>query len=189
VRRAKFERRTSETDVRVELNLDGKGASEVSTGIPFLDHMLNSFSAHSLIDLKVLATGDLRHHVVEDVAICLGEAMRKALGDRAGIRRFGYSMAPMDDALALAAVDLVERPYSSVELKVGMLEGIGGLELEHFIRSLAASARFTVHLEVLRGFDGHHMAEAAFKALALAMRQALERDERRKGYPSSKGSM
>lgn len=189
MRGAKVRRRTSETDVEAELDIDGKGVSDVSTGIEFLDHMLKAFSTHSLIDLKVEASGDLRHHVIEDVAICLGEALGKALEDRSGIRRFGYSIAPMDDALALAAVDLVERPYSHVELVTGMLEGISGLELEHFIRSFSMSARLTVHLEVIHGLDGHHIAEAAFKALALAMRQAVERDERRERYPSSKGSM
>ena len=189
MRKAKVDRKTSETDVSVEVNLDGNGISDVKTGLAFLDHMLNSFSTHSLIDLKVRANGDLRHHIIEDVAICLGEALNKSLGDRYGIRRFGYSLVPMDDALALAAVDLVNRPYSYVKLDAGMLEGLSGVELEHFIRSLSMSMVATIHVEVLHGFDGHHKAEASFKALAIAMRRAIEKDERRKGYPSSKGSM
>lgn len=182
-------RRTRETTIRVALNLDGEGTAKVKTGVPFLDHLLTVLAAHSLIDLEVEAEGDLVHHTVEDVALTLGEALSKALGDRAGLTRFGYALVPMDCSLALAAVDLVKRAYSVIDLKIA-LEGIEGLpreDLYHFPQSLASALPATIHLQVLYGDNDHHKVEAAFKALALALRQAATPDPRRRGVPSSKG--
>ena len=194
MRTAKTVRKTKETDITVEVNLDGTGKSDPKTGIKFLDHMLDSLATHGLLDLKVRATGDLQHHMVEDVAITLGKALSQALGDRRGIRRFGDAVVPMDDGLALAAVDLVKRPYSAVDLKLErvMLEDAPREDLEHFFGSLAQALEATVHVKVLDGKNDHHKFEAAVKAFALALREASSADPRRaklKGPPSSKGSM
>jgi len=193
-RSAQVIRKTKETDVTVSVRLDGTGRAEAKTGVAFLDHMLHSLSTHSLIDLKVRAKGDLQHHVVEDVSITLGKAIAKALGDRAGIRRFGDAIVPMDDALALAAVDLVKRPYSVLDLKLQrvMVEDAPREDLEHFFGSLAQALEATVHVKVLDGTNDHHKFEAAVKAFALSLREAASQDPRRaelRGPPSSKGSM
>jgi len=194
LRRAKVSRKTRETDITVEVDLDGAGRAENKTGIRFLDHMLDSLATHGLVDIKVRAKGDLEHHTVEDVAIALGRAISQALGDRRGIRRFGDAVVPMDDGLALAAVDLVKRPYSAVDLKLErvMLEDAPREDLEHFFGSLAQSLEATVHVKVLDGSNDHHKFEASVKAFALALREAASIDPRRaglKGPPSSKGSM
>lgn len=192
MRRGAVDRVSKETKVSVQVNLDGTGKSSSKTGVRFLDHMLDSLATHSLIDIKVRARGDLQHHIVEDVAICLGRAISKALGDRAGIRRFGFSIVPMDDALALAAVDLVKRPYSSVVLRLErtLLEDAPREDLEHFFTSLATSIEATVHVKVLDGKNDHHKFEAAVKALAVSLRGAVMPDPRRRSKtPSSKGSM
>lgn len=192
MRRGAVDRVSKETKVSVQVNLDGTGKSSSKTGVRFLDHMLDSLATHSLIDIKVRARGDLQHHIVEDVAICLGRAISKALGDRAGIRRFGFSIVPMDDALALAAVDLVKRPYSSVVLRLErtLLEDAPREDLEHFFTSLATSIEATVHVKVLDGKNDHHKFEAAVKALALSLRGAVTPDPRRRSKtPSSKGRM
>ena len=171
-------RRTGETLVEVEWRVRGKGPARVETGIGFLDHMLESWAFHGGFDLRLKADGDLRvdaHHTVEDVALALGEAMDEALGDRAGLARFGWAYAPLDEALARAVVDLVRRPYCEVTLPP-LPPMIGQLPSEmvpHLFRSLATAGRFTLHLDVLRAENGHHAVEAAFKALALAMGQAL----------------
>ena len=191
MRSARVERRTRETEVLVELSLDGSGAYEVEVDQPFLKHMLETLSRHSLFDLKLSARGDLRHHVVEDVAIALGEALRRAIGGGEGISRYGFAYAPMDGSLARAVVDVSGRGFSAVSLKLsgGEVEGLRGEELEHFLRSLAYSAGITLHVEVLYGDDDHHKAEAAFKALAMALRRAVEVDPRVRGALSVKGSL
>jgi imidazoleglycerol-phosphate dehydratase len=194
LRNAIVMRKTKETDITVEVNLDGSGRSESRTGIKFLDHMLDSLATHSLMDIKVKATGDLQHHLVEDVAITLGKALSQALADRRGIRRFGDAIVPMDDGLAMAAVDLVKRPYSAVELKLErvMLEDAPREDLEHFFTSIATALEATIHVKVLDGKNDHHKFEAAVKAFALSLREAVSDDPRRaelKGPPSSKGSM
>ena len=182
-------RKTSETDVNVKVNLDGSGVAEVETGIEFLDHMLKSLAIHSLIDITVKAKGDLKHHTLEDVAICLGEAVLKALGSATGITRFGYAIVPMDCSLALAAVDLARRPYVVVDLKLRgkKVEDMPCENILHFLETLAMALRANVHVYVQYGTNDHHKVEAAFKALALALRQAVSVDPRRSGVPSSKG--
>ena len=194
-RRAEVSRKTKETDIFVSVRLDdGTGKSSAKTGVRFLDHMIDSLATHSLMDVTVRAKGDLEHHTVEDVAITLGKAVSKALGDRVGIRRFGDAIVPMDDALALASVDLVKRPYSVVDLKLKrvMLEDAAREDLEHFFGSIAQALEATVHIKVLEGSNDHHMFEAAVKAFALALREAIAPDPRRakiKAPPSSKGAM
>lgn len=193
-RRAEVKRKTKETDIEVRVTIEGTGAARARTGVGFLDHMLHSLATHSLIDVTVDAKGDLVHHVVEDVATALGRAVGQALGDRTGIRRFGDAMVPMDDALALAAVDLVKRPYSVVDLRLERVtvEDAPREDLEHFFGSLAQALEATVHVKVLEGSNDHHKFEAAVKAFALALREAASPDPRRAGSkapPSSKGSM
>jgi imidazoleglycerol-phosphate dehydratase len=193
-RSGEVSRKTKETDITVRVALDGTGRAEAKTGVAFLDHMLHSLATHSLMDVTVRAKGDLQHHTVEDVGITLGKAIGEALGDRAGIRRFGDAIVPMDDALALAAVDLVKRPYSVLDLKLErvMLEDAPREDLEHFFGSLAQALEATVHIKVLEGSNDHHKFEAAVKAFALALREAVAPDPRRakaRGPPSSKGSM
>ncbi len=192
MRKAEVARRTKETNVAVKVELDGSGRCVAETGIAFLDHMLDSLAVHSLVDITVKAKGDLQHHIVEDVSLALGEAINKALGDRKGLTRFGYAIVPMDDALALAAVDLVRRPFASINLKLErvMVEDAPREDLEHFVSSLIQSMVATVHIETMKGDNDHHKFEASVKAFALALRQAGSRDVRRKSsVPSSKGSI
>jgi imidazoleglycerol-phosphate dehydratase len=192
MRNAEIDRRTKETHVHVAISLDGKGSAANHTHVPFLDHMLDSLATHSLIDLEVKAEGDLQHHIVEDVALTLGSAFNKALGDRIGIRRFGYSIVPMDDALALAAVDLVRRPFASVQLQIErtMIENTPREDLDHFLPSLSTTLEATLHVKVLDGVNDHHKVEAAFKAFSLAIGNAIAFDTRRSlQTPSSKGVM
>jgi imidazoleglycerol-phosphate dehydratase len=193
MREATISRRTNETDIVVKLNLDGRGRAEVGTGVGFLDHMLVLFAAHGLFDLEVKATGDLHvdvHHTVEDVAIVLGQALDRALGDRAGIRRMGHAHVPMDEALAFAAVDLSGRPYSVIQATwhTALIGQLPTSLLPHFLESLAVHGRFNLHARVFYGRDDHHQAEALFKALARALDDATRTDERRSGeVPSTKG--
>jgi imidazoleglycerol-phosphate dehydratase len=191
MRAAKVQRKTRETEIHVEVEIDGRGDSDCRTGVKFLDHMLDSFSTHSLVDIRVRARGDLQHHVVEDVALAVGEALSRALGTREGIRRFGQAVVPMDDALALAAVDLVKRPYCVLDLGLQrvVLEDAPREDLEHFFTSISQSLGSTVHIKVLEGKNDHHKFEAAVKAFALAFRDAATPDPRRKKTPSSKGKM
>lgn len=192
MRSAQIERKTKETHVQVAVGLDGKGSASNRTGVRFLDHMLDTFATHSWLDLEVEAEGDMQHHIVEDVALALGSALDKALGDRAGINRFGHAIVPMDDALALAAVDLVRRPFASIQLQVErtVLEDIQREDLEHFLPSLATSLEATVHVKVLEGRNDHHKVEAAFKAFARAFGNAIAIDPRHfNQLPSSKGVM
>ena len=180
-RSATIERKTAETDIRLTLNLDGTGQADVNTGIGFLDHLLTSLARHGRFDLELSCQGDLQvddHHTAEDCAIVLGEAIDKALDQRRGINRFGWALAPLDEALARAAVDLSGRGMAVVRLDLSG-QPLGDLRAEnipHVIRSLAASAKATIHLDVLRGDNDHHRAESAFKALALALRQAVAAD-------------
>ncbi|MEM2968318.1 MAG: imidazoleglycerol-phosphate dehydratase HisB [Candidatus Bathyarchaeia archaeon] len=189
MRKEEVYRRTKETEVQVSVNLDGEGKAAADTGVAFLDHLITSLATHSMIDITAKVKGDLRHHAVEDLAIGLGEALNKALGSREGIARFGYAAAPMDCSLAFAAVDLVKRPYFKVDLKLRgkKIEDMPTEDLNHFFESLATSLCANVHIFVQYGSNDHHKAEAAVKALALALRQAAAADPRRKGVPSSKG--
>ncbi len=182
-------RKTKETEVKAKVDLDGEGKATIDSGVPFLDHMLTSLATHSLIDIEASVKGDLVHHCVEDLAIGLGEALNKALGTRVGITRFGNATAPMDCSLALAAVDLVKRPYFKIDLKFKgrKIEEMQTEDINHFYESLTNSLQANVHIFVMYGSNDHHKAEAATKALALSLRQAVTVDPRRKGVPSSKG--
>ncbi len=189
-RRAAVERETRETNVKVEVNIDGEGLHEVDTGIHFLNHLLGSLALHGLIDLKVQATGDLKvddHHVVEDVAITLGQALATAMGEKSGVRRFGSAVIPMDDALIMASVDLSGRVYFESNLEFRRMK-IGDLMAEmvnHFLKSFAEAGRFNLHIVALRGSNDHHKVEGAFKAVGLALAQALEVNPRLKGKSAS----
>ena len=189
MRKDEVYRKTRETEVKVKVNLDGKGLADANTGVPFLDHMITSLATHSLIDITATVKGDLRHHAVEDLSIGLGEALNKALGSREGIARFGSAAAPMDCSLAFAAVDLVKRPYFKIDLKLRgkKVEDMPTEDINHFFETLATSLFANVHVFVQYGSNDHHKAEAAVKALALSLRQAIAVDPRRKGVPSSKG--
>jgi len=182
-------RKTKETEVKVKVNLDGEGKANVNTSVPFLDHLLTSLATHSLIDISASVEGDLVHHSVEDLALGLGEALNKALGTREGITRFGNAAAPMDCSLAFAAIDLVKRPYVKIDLKLRgkKVEEMPTEDIVHFFESLTQSLQANVHIFIEYGSNDHHKAEAATKALALSIRQAVTMDPRRKGVPSSKG--
>src|SRR5258705_10285232 len=189
---AETRRKTKETDVQVKLNLDGSGRSLLDTGLPFLDHMLTLFAKHGLFDLDIKCKGDLEiddHHSVEDIAITFGEALTKALGDKAGIRRYGEAIVPMDEALCRSVIDLSGRFYLVYEVQTRR-QKIGNFSVElaeHFWRSFAETARFNLHIDCLRGRNTHHILEGTFKATARALRQAVERDPRVIGVPSTKG--
>jgi len=192
-RRVTVGRRTRETEIDLTLDLDGLGRADISTGIGFYDHLLTSLAHHGLFDLQARATGDLEvdeHHTVEDVALVLGSAFAEALGERAGIRRFGEASVPMDESLATAVIDIGGRPYAVIELPFRG-ERVGQLPLqliEHALESFARTAGATLHLRG-SGRNDHHLAEAAFKALARALRVACEVDPRREGVASTKGSL
>jgi imidazoleglycerol-phosphate dehydratase len=191
-RAASVSRKTAETDVRVALALDGSGQRAVETGVPFLNHMLELFAKHGLFDVEVQCRGDLEiddHHSVEDVAICLGQAFAEALGDKAGITRYGSAIVPMDEALCRAVVDLSGRFYLvyNVETRRDTIGNFSVELAEHFWRSFADAARCNLHLDCLRGSNTHHILEGTFKAAARALRQAVERDPRVQGVPSTKG--
>lgn len=189
MRTSKVSRKTRETEVSIKVNLDAEGKAEINTGIAFLDHMVTSLATHSLIDITAKVKGDLRHHIVEDVAICLGEALRKALGDGKGIHRFGYAIVPMDGSLAFSAIDLAKRPYAKIDLKLERknIEDMACEDIYHFLETLAMSLHANLHIWIQHGINDHHKAEAAFKALALSLKQAVAIEPRRKGVPSSKG--
>ena len=192
-RTATIHRKTNETDIRLKLNLDGRGKSKISTGIRFFDHMLDLVARHGAFDLKIDARGDLdvdQHHTVEDVGIALGEAVLRALASKRGILRAGYFLMPMDETLAVAAIDLGGRPYCVVKAKIGATH-VGGFQVElmdDFFQGFAQAARANVHLLSLYGRSSHHQVEAIFKAFARALRFAVSRDKRlRKVLPSTKG--
>jgi imidazoleglycerol-phosphate dehydratase len=197
-RTAEITRSTSESSVSLSLDLDGTGKSDISTSVPFFDHMLTAFSKHSLIDLRVQSSGDTDidvHHTVEDTGIVLGQALRQALGDRAGIGRYGDALVPLDEALAQAVVDVSGRPYlvHTGEPTGFEFHRIGGhftgSMVRHVFEAITMNAGITVHLRVLDGRDPHHIAEAEFKAFARAMRRAVELDPRVDGIPSTKGTL
>ena len=195
MRRAVIDRRTTETQIALKLGLDGAGRYRVRTGVRFLDHMLELFARHGAFDLDIAATGDLdvdQHHTVEDLGIALGEAVSKALGDRKGINRAGYFVMPMDETLAVAAIDLGGRPHTVVDLKVKVrLVGDLQTELVHdFFEGFAIGSRANVHIKVMYGRSNHHKIEASFKAFARALRVACAKDKRlAKMLPSTKGLM
>lgn len=195
MRTGTISRKTSETSIDVELNLDGTGQYSVSTGIGFLDHMLEQLSRHSLIDLKVTAVGDLhidQHHTTEDTAIAIGEALLQALGDKKGITRYGTAYAPMDETLTRCALDISGRPYLVFDAEFNSPRlGEWDTELiEHWFHSFATSAGITLHVETLHGSNNHHIVESCYKALARALRQAVEIDARKAdAIPSTKGML
>jgi len=193
-RRARVERRTKETAIELELVLDGSGAVDVSTGIGMLDHLLSALAFHAGFDLALRCTGDLEvddHHTAEDCALALGSALREALGDRAGLVRFGDALVPLDEALARCALDLSGRPFARIELGL-VRERLGALACEnvsHVLSSFATAAALTLHVDLLCGANDHHRAEAAFKAVAVALRRAVERRATSNTVPSTKGTL
>jgi imidazoleglycerol-phosphate dehydratase len=193
-RRATVVRKTKETDIRLELNLDGQGRYAVETGIPFLDHMLELFTKHGFFDLTVRATGDLQvdyHHTVEDVGLALGQALREAFGDKAGIRRFGEATVPLDEALVTTVVDLSGRPFFVYEVKIKQSKiGTFDVELIHdFLLALTNQAAMNLHVRMASGRNPHHIVEATFKSLARALDVATQRDPRIVGVLSTKGML
>jgi imidazoleglycerol-phosphate dehydratase len=191
-RSAEIARSTGETDIRLRLALDGTGAGERRTGVGFFDHMLDAVARHGRLDLDVEATGDLEtgaHHTVEDVGICVGQALDRALGDRAGIVRFGEATVPMDEARARAAIDVSGRPFTAFEgeLPRGEIPGFEVELCEEFMRAVASAAKLTLHVRVEAGTNAHHMVEACFKAFARALRAAVAIDPTETGVPSTKG--
>ena len=191
-RTSQIHRTTGETDVQLSIDLDGTGAGERETGVGFFDHLLDAVARHGLIDLDLRVDGDLEtgpHHTVEDTGIALGQALDEALGDRAGIRRFGHAVIPMDEARASAAIDVSGRPFLLFD-GTFPAERVGDFDTdltEEFLRAVANTARLTLHVSVEAGTNSHHMVEASFKAFARALRQAVEPDDRVEGVPSTKG--
>lgn len=195
MRRAKITRKTAETDISVEIDLDGTGSYDNQTGVGFFDHMLDQLARHSLIDMKVRTKGDLHiddHHAVEDTGIALGQALAKALGDKKGIRRYGACLLPMDDALVRAALDLSGRPYLvwSVELPTAKIGTFDTELVREFFQAFSTHGGITLHVDALHGINSHHIAEAGFKAVARALREAVETDPRKAdAIPSTKGAL
>jgi len=191
VRTAEYKRQTRETDISATVNLDGTGKADIKTGINFLDHMLTSLATHSLIDLDIKARGDLRHHIAEDVALVLGEALKQALQQDPRLIRFADATVPMDESLATCSIDLGGRPYSVIDLGLvnPVTEDMANEDITHFMESLATSLRANIHIRVEYGSNDHHKAEAAFKALARCLRAATAIDPRRSNVPSSKGTL
>src|SRR6266498_2853983 len=193
-RKTETHRQTKETEIRISLAVDGRGQAKVDTGIPFLDHMLELFARHGLFDLELQCKGDLHiddHHSVEDIAICLGRAFADALGDKAGISRYGQALVPMDEALCRVAIDLSGRFYLVYEVKTGR-QKIGNFSVElaeHFWRSFAESLSCNLHIDLLRGRNTHHILEATFKGTSRALKQAVELDSRIEGVLSTKGML
>jgi imidazoleglycerol-phosphate dehydratase len=192
---AEVRRTTKETALRVRVDLDGRGDARVKTGIGFLDHMLEALARHALLDLTVEGTGDLHvdgHHTVEDTGIALGQAIAKALGDRAGIRRYGDALVPLDEALVRAVVDVSGRPYLAYGIEIPKWQMLGDYDVfltPEFFRALVLNAGLTAHLDLVRGENPHHIVEAAFKAFARALDAAIGLDPRVAGVPSTKGSL
>jgi imidazoleglycerol-phosphate dehydratase len=195
MRTAEVARNTKETQIRVKVNLDGKGIAKLSTGVPFLEHMLDQVARHGMVDLEVEAKGDLHidaHHTVEDIGITLGQAFAKAIGDKAGVRRFGHAYVPLDEALTRVVIDFSGRPglVMHVPFKAGMIGGFDAQLAHEFFQGFANHALVTLHIDNLRGDNAHHQCETVFKAFARALRSALELDARAAGtIPSTKGSL
>ena len=192
-RMAKIKRETKETKIVANVNLDGTGKISISTGINFLDHLITSFGKHAMLDLSITAKSldGIEHHLIEDVAITLGNVIDKALGNRTGITRFSYSSVPMDESLSETSLDLIRRPYSKSTLliKRTKIEGISKEDLEHFFASLLQNLNSCIHTTVKYGDNDHHKVEAAIKSLAVAFRLASQYDKKQKGIPSTKGAM
>lgn len=193
-RTANRSRKTAETDIELSIDLDGSGVSSIQTGIPFFDHMLTLFSKHGLFDLNVKTVGDIEvdgHHTIEDTGIVIGDCIREALGNKEGIRRYGCCHLPMDETLARVVVDLSNRPHLEFRAPQGTASApnMPFTLVEEFCRAVASNLRANIHVELLYGRDGHHIAEAIFKGLARALREACERDARVKGIPSTKDAL
>jgi len=192
VRKGEIHRKTGETEIKVNMNLDGEGIGRINTPIPFLNHMLELFTKHSLFDLELTASGDVEvdfHHTVEDIGICLGKAFNKALGDKRGIKRFCSAFIPMDEALVLLAADISGRPFLKYDVNIPA-ERVGNFDtelVEEFFRAFVNSGNFTLHVRLIEGKNAHHIIEAVFKALGRVLSGAVELDSRIKGVPSTKG--
>lgn len=193
-RKAKIRRKTTETDISIEIDLDGAGKGSISSTVPFLDHMLNLFSRHGHFDLSVKSKGDTEiddHHLVEDIGICLGKAVKKALGDKMAIRRYGFAVVPMDESLASVALDISGRPYLVYSVEFGN-KNIGGFDpalLKEFFKAFSDQSGITLHISLIYGSNYHHMAEAVFKAFARALGEAVTCDSRIEGILSTKGCL
>jgi len=194
MRKAQVSRKTQETQITVKIDLDGSGRSKIATGVPFLDHMLEQIARHGVLDLEVVAKGDLHidaHHTVEDIGITLGQALARAVGDKKGLRRYGHAYVPLDEALSRAVIDLSGRPGLQMSVKFTRAR-IGDFDVDlvgEFFQGFVNHALVTVHLDNLKGKNAHHQAETLFKAFGRALRMAVERDPRVKGVPSTKGSL
>ncbi|MEO8032496.1 MAG: imidazoleglycerol-phosphate dehydratase HisB [Gemmatimonadota bacterium] len=194
-RRAEVTRKTKETEIRVSIDLDGSGESKVKTGIGFFDHMLEALARHALLNLEVETRGDLHidgHHTVEDTGIVVGQALAMALGDRAGIRRYGHALVPLDESLVRAVVDVSGRPFLHYQVEIPRWQMLGDYDVfltPEFFRAVIQHAGLTAHVDLIRGENPHHIVEAAFKALARALGDAITRDPRVTGVPSTKGSL
>ena len=192
-RTASLSRSTSETTIRINVNLDGEGTAQITSGLNFLDHLIITFCKYSLVDIEaeVKSNDSILHHLIEDIAICIGQGLDKALGNRARIMRFGYAIVPMDDSRSNSAIDLVRRQFSKFELKLerNEVEGIAKEDIEHFFRSLLQNLVACTHIFVEYGKDDHHKLESAKKSFAIAFRNAAAIDQRRKGLPSTKDMM
>ena len=188
-----LERRTKEVSIGIEINLDGTGASDIKTNIPFLDHIINSFARYSKIDINLTATSEdhIKHHLIEDVGIVLGQSINRALGEREKIARFGYSLIPMDESISKVAVDLIKRPYSHIDLKLEreMIENISKEDIIHFIQSFVSNLNCCTHIIVEYGINDHHKIEATMKAFAMALKTAMKFDPINEEKPSTKGMM
>jgi imidazoleglycerol-phosphate dehydratase len=189
LRISEVKRETKEVSIKIKLNIDGLGRSKIETGIEFLNHILKNIAKHSLFNLEVNASGDLKHHIAEDVALALGEAIAKALGDKKGIKRFGSAYVVMDDSLARAVLDLGGRAYSHLKIQFNAkkIEDLSVEDVPHFFESLAQASKSNIHLEVLYGKNDHHKVEALAKALALALKEACSKEPRLSSVPSTKG--
>jgi imidazoleglycerol-phosphate dehydratase len=192
-RKATINRSTKETTITVSVNIDGTGNTNIKTGINFIDHLITSFGKHGMMDLKVNAKSNdgIEHHLIEDTAITIGQAIDKALSSRRGITRFSYASVPMDESLAEASIDLVKRPFSKLTLSIkrSKIENVSKEDLEHFFQSLLQNLNSCIHLTVKYGDNDHHKVESAIKSLAVGFRSASSYDKKQKGIPSTKGSM
>jgi imidazoleglycerol-phosphate dehydratase len=191
VRIGEYSRQTKETKISMKVNLDGTGIIKTNSGIKYFDHLITTLGTHSLIDITIIAQGDLKHHLIEDVAICLGQALRNAIGEGLGINRFGYAIVPMDCSLAFTAIDLVRRPYHKIDLKISgeTIEDMMQEDIIHFLETLASSLQVNMHIWTQYGDNDHHKVEAAFKSLALSLKEAIKVNPRRVNIPSAKGAM